>query len=183
MTTIKLPANTRRIGILSDSHGYIDPRILSSLQNVDCILHAGDIMDKAVIESLKAINPHVYCVSGNNDTPRVWPTQDKEIVTALPEKRYFELNGDKIVLLHGHQYGSHQPDYQKLQQDFSDCRLIIYGHTHKQIVNTHTSPWIINPGASGKIRTKGGPSCLILEINQQHWQIQTIKYIDKQLAA
>ena len=175
---IKLDSYVKRIGILSDSHGHLDERILSSLNDVDIIIHAGDIMDNCVINKLKDTTKACFFVTGNNDTASLWSEEHKTIVKKIPESLILEIDNNKIGIIHGHQFGRHQPDHKLLRNKFEECRLIIYGHTHKQIIDNQHSPWVINPGASGKIRTRGGVSCLLLNIEEKQWNIQTIKYID-----
>ena len=56
-----------RIGVISDTHGYLDPRAAAALQGVARILHAGDIGSPAIVDALAAIAP-VDAVHGNVDT-------------------------------------------------------------------------------------------------------------------
>ena len=55
-----------KIGVISDTHGYLDPRVESLFQGVDHILHAGDIGYASIILELEFIAP-VTAVNGNND--------------------------------------------------------------------------------------------------------------------
>ena len=55
-----------RIGVVSDTHGYLNPRVPELLQGVNHILHAGDIGDGGIIEALAQIAP-ITVVRGNND--------------------------------------------------------------------------------------------------------------------
>ena len=59
-------SGTARIGVISDTHGYLDPQVLEEFAGVDHIIHAGDIMDGATLEALTAIAP-VTAVAGNMD--------------------------------------------------------------------------------------------------------------------
>jgi predicted phosphodiesterase len=56
-----------RIGVISDNHGYLDPAILEIFSTVRHIIHAGDIMDPAILDALGSLAP-VTAVSGNLDT-------------------------------------------------------------------------------------------------------------------
>ena len=49
------------------------------------------------------------------------------------------------------------PDHTDLRWDHADARLIVYGHTHIRVVDQKEVPWVVNPGASGKVRNHGGP--------------------------
>ena len=55
-----------RIGVISDTHGYLDPRALAALQGVALILHAGDIGAASIVDALEVIAP-VTAVYGNVD--------------------------------------------------------------------------------------------------------------------
>ena len=72
------------LGIVSDTHGYMNPRVLELLQGVEHILHAGDIGDAAIIGRLSSIAP-VTTVRGNND--RTGPA------SLFPEEVTLELGG------------------------------------------------------------------------------------------
>ncbi|MDH5767229.1 MAG: metallophosphatase family protein, partial [Gammaproteobacteria bacterium] len=64
----------------------------------------------------------------------------------------------------------------------SHARAIVYGHTHSMVVDKNESPWVINPGAAGQTRTRGGPSCLVLTANEKEWDIQMIRFPVEQVA-
>jgi predicted phosphodiesterase len=53
---------------------------------------------------------------------------------------------------HGHEHGWKTPSHKSLLQTYPNAKVIIYGHTHKQVIDTESSPWVINPGASGAVR-------------------------------
>ena len=55
-----------RIGVVSDTHGYLDPQVVETFAGVDHIIHAGDIMDAATLDALAAVAP-VTAVAGNMD--------------------------------------------------------------------------------------------------------------------
>lgn len=164
------------VGILSDSHGYLDERIRDTVNGCDYIVHAGDIFNAQIIEQLQP-KKNLIAVAGNNDYPAAWKAEDVEIVRALPDKNTLSLPGGLLVVEHGHRLGNH-PDHAQLRADHADARLIVYGHTHHRIIDQQTEPWVVNPGASGKVRTHGGPSCLILTTNKNHWHIETILFED-----
>ena len=79
------------IGVISDTHGFYDPRVPPLLEGVDHILHAGDIGDARIIEALERIAP-VTAVRGNND--REGPE------SLYPEEVTLELGGCRIYLTH-----------------------------------------------------------------------------------
>lgn len=166
--------NNITVGILSDSHGFLDPRIAETVNQCDYIIHAGDIFNAHVLEQLKP-QKDLIVVAGNNDYPGFWKDEEIAIVKALPQKDELELSGGLISVEHGHRLGNH-PEHERFRKDHSEARLIIYGHTHHRIIDQKAEPWVVNPGASGRVRTHGGPSCLILHTCENEWSIETILF-------
>ena len=168
------------VGILSDSHGYLDPRIAEQVNHCDYIVHAGDIFNAQVLEQLKP-KQQLIAVAGNNDIAAVWHTDERAVVDALPVQARLQLPGGLLIVEHGHRLGNH-PDHDQLRWDHAEARLIVYGHTHHRIIDQQTEPWVVNPGASGKVRTHGGPSCLILTASESHWQIDSCVFSESHAA-
>ena len=56
----------QRIGIISDTHGLIRPEVMNALSDCDCIVHAGDINQPEVLDTLRTLAP-VYAVRGNTN--------------------------------------------------------------------------------------------------------------------
>ena len=161
--------------IISDTHGYIDPRILALANNSDYVLHAGDIGNTAVLSALKP-RCGVHAVRGNNDVPFKWRDEDHDMLHSLEWQQRIELPGGVIVLDHGHTYNPVAKRHDKLRQQYPDARAIIYGHSHVMLVDDIEPIWVLNPGAAGKQRTKGGPSCLMLDIDDEDWKVQEIRF-------
>jgi putative phosphoesterase len=164
------------VGILSDSHGFLDPRIKNTVNGCDYIVHAGDIFNAYVLEQLKP-KKELIAVAGNNDFPAFWDESEADVVKALPKNSRLELPGGLLVVEHGHRLGN-QPDHDDFRLDHADARLIVYGHTHRRAIDQKEEPWVVNPGASGEVRTHGGPSCLILHAGEGEWKIDTILFED-----
>ncbi len=157
------PKITLKIGIISDTHGSIHPQIVALMNRCDIAIHAGDIMDMRVLQQLKPTQK-ILAVVGNNDAH----------LTGFNEVETLDLPGGQLAIEHGHKHGAHQPCHDSLRRTYPDAKIIIYGHTHKQIIDKSHTPWVINPGAAGKIRTHGGSKCLTLTIDDcQKWQINT----------
>lgn len=164
------------VGILSDSHGYLDPRIAAAVNRCDYIIHAGDIFNAGVLQQLSP-RRQLIAVAGNNDIPAVWDAEERETVDSLPDKAQLELAGGLLIVEHGHRLGNH-PDHDQLRWDHAEARLIVYGHTHHRVIDQQAEPWVVNPGASGKVRTHGGPSCLLLHASDEKWTFETIIYAE-----
>lgn len=167
---------TLKVGIVSDTHGHIDDRIVDVISDCDFAIHAGDICGAHILEQLTP-RIDVIAVAGNNDHPALWQEDESEIVSALPKSTQLQLPGGTIIVEHGHRLGG-QPDHDQFRWDHAEAKLVVYGHTHKRIIDQTAEPWIVNPGAAGKIRNHGGPSCLILHASETNWKIETILYPD-----
>lgn len=129
-----------QLGILSDTHGLLRPRVLSELEGVDHILHAGDVGDPAILVELEAIAP-VTAVWGNTD--------GFDIRSATSELARVELAGCPIVVTHGHMTGTTP---KRLRQLFPEAELVVYGHTHQPLVETVRGAVFVNPGSCGPRR-------------------------------
>jgi putative phosphoesterase len=167
-------SNLVKVGIISDTHHYIDPRIVKAIQHCDMVVHAGDIGCAAI---LQALEPHkVIAVRGNNDYPALWAATEKEVIDNIPEVAEIALPNGKLVVEHGHQHGNMMPDHASLRQCYPDARIIVYGHSHKMVCDQASLPWVINPGAAGRTRTHGGASCLILTASMDSWSLSSQRY-------
>lgn len=166
-----------RIAIISDTHAVLDERIADLIKQTDIAIHAGDICCGSVLEKMHPKLGHVLAVTGNNDHHTIWPSEQKEIVEALPDVAEIQLPGGLLVVEHGHTHGHHQPDHASLRKAHAQAKVIVYGHTHVQVCDRDESPWVINPGAAGATRTRGGPACLILTANQLgNWTIDPFRF-------
>ena len=132
-----------RIGLLSDTHGHMDDRILHHLEECDEIWHAGDIGDFRVTDALAELKPLV-AVHGNID--------DQLIRRDFPEHQHIERAGCKIWMTHiGGRPGRYAKGIRRgLNQHRPD--IFICGHSHLLTVQ-HDKSWggvHLNPGAAGK---------------------------------
>ena len=120
------------IGVISDTHGYLDPRVAPAFAGVEAILHAGDVGSLAVIEALEAIAP-VTAVRGNND--------DKLGGLGLPLHADFELDGVGVHLVH-RLIDARPPE---------GTRVVVYGHSHQPRIEERDGVLYVNPGAAGRV--------------------------------
>jgi putative phosphoesterase len=143
-----------RVGLISDTHGKLRSEVFTHFHGVDHILHAGDIEDPDILVALATIAP-VAAVYGNTD--------GFHLRRQLSEKVELELAGQRIVLIHGHQFGSpHPPD---LAAAFPDADIVVFGHTHRPLAERIGSALFINPGAAGPARFGLRPSVALLQLN------------------
>ena len=133
------------VGLISDTHGLLRPEVHTALKGVDLIVHAGDVGGWEILEELRLIAP-VQAVYGNTDPPGD-PNLQLELI--LP------LGGVEVHVSHGHELGSPTP--RKLAAAYSQP-VIVYGHTHKQLVTNVGQQLVINPGAAGQRRFNLAPS-------------------------
>ncbi len=169
-----------KIGILSDTHEELDEQIVQVIEDCDIAIHAGDIGDSSVLRTLKPKAEHVIAVAGNNDKPYLWDFKDWNLVKNLPHVMELVVPGGTITVEHGHEHDMHMPSHQDMRSAHPDSRLIIYGHTHIQVIDEdRPGQHIINPGAAGFTRNKGGPSCIVLTIDNDCWDYAVFKFADK----
>ena len=155
--------NTVTIAVVSDTHAHLDSRIAELVSSCDYAIHAGDICGDHVLAEMKPKLEKVYAVAGNND---LLPHFGE-----IPESLEIELPGGKIAVEHGHLHGMQKPSHASLRKAHPDAKVIVYGHTHTMIQDKELSPWVVNPGAAGQTRTRGGPSCLVIECGEPEWLI------------
>jgi uncharacterized protein len=144
-----------RVGLVSDTHGHLRPGVFDALAGVELILHAGDVGSRHVITELETIAP-VHAVLGNTDLFELWPGSG-ELVR-------LDVEGSRIVLVHGHRLGSPTPE--RLRAEYPDANIIVYGHTHRQRIDEVDGCLIVNPGAAGPPRFNLRPAVAVLTMQQ-----------------
>lgn len=132
-----------RIGLISDTHSFLDPKVFEYFKDCDEIWHAGDIGDPAVIKELRDWKP-VRAVYGNID--------DASIQQQYPEELSFELEGVNVYMIH---IGGTPPRYAKgVKSRLKSVRpkLFICGHSHilKVMPDKELDLLYMNPGAAGR---------------------------------
>lgn len=133
----------KRIGLLSDTHGYWDERYLKYFEDCDEIWHAGDIGSEEVADRLEAFRP-LRAVYGNID--------GQNLRLRFPEINRFTLEGSDVLIKHiGGYPGKYDHSVRSLLQEQPPA-LFISGHSH--ILKVKFDPRLnllhINPGAAGK---------------------------------
>jgi hypothetical protein len=133
----------RKIGLLSDTHSYLEPKALDILRDVDEIWHAGDIGDPAITDALAALKP-LRAVYGNID--------GKDLRYQFPEDDRFFIEGLEVLMTHiGGYPGNYAPRAKKLLKERTP-NIFICGHSH--ILKVMRDPLynkmlVLNPGAAG----------------------------------
>ena len=143
-----------RLGVISDTHGILRPQVFEVFKEVDHILHGGDVGRSDLLVELRALAP-VTAVYGNSD--------GFDIRAQLPQVAEIELDGFPIVVTHGDQFGSPSPA--KLHEAFPHAEIIIYGHSHRPLLElVDKTVTVMNPGGAGAPRFGIPPSVGVLEL-------------------
>lgn len=165
----------QRVGVVADSHGPIDARIVDALSDCDFLIHAGDLGGSSALEALLGITS-ATAVRGNNDTFERWHGSELDGLRQLPTVVQVTLAGGHIIVIHGHQFPQAKKRHIQLRERFPDALAVVYGHSHRMVIDIDSSPWVLNPGACGRARTFGGPSGLILEKKSRRWEVSPIRF-------
>jgi putative phosphoesterase len=164
-----------RVLIVSDTHGAVDARIVALADRCDLVLHGGDVGSADVVDALAGTRREVIAVRGNNDVAQKWPTAQALRLAALPLERIVELPGGRAVVVHGDAYAARER-HAALRRAYAGARVIVYGHSHRLLIDDAQAPWVLNPGAAGKARTNGGPSCLLLDATDDAWRVEALRF-------
>lgn len=155
-----------KIGIISDTHGLLRAQVFEAFDGVEHILHAGDVGDPDILAELAAIAP-VTAVWGNVD--------GTEIRARVPEVARLELGGVRIVIIHGMQFGSPTP--QKVAAAHADAGLVVFGHSHRPLIQQVGPTLAVNPGSAGPRRFKDPVTVAIAEIENGSIEARLIPLI------
>lgn len=131
-----------RIGLISDTHSYFDPRFLELFKDVDEIWHAGDIGSREVLDAICAFKP-VRAVYGNID--------EASLRRELPEHQRFMCEGVDVWITHiGGYPGKYAPGIRTVMQ-VKAPKLFVCGHSHiLKVMNDNTYHLLhVNPGSAG----------------------------------
>ncbi len=141
-----------KIGVISDTHGFLDPRVEKIFAGVNHILHAGDIGYASIILELQFIAP-VTAVLGNTDsdigfrlTETVELARRKFLVHHIVSPR--ELSETVAA---------------RIAKDRPD--VVVFGHTHKQFSEIVNGVLFFNPGYAGKPKFGAERSVAILHLD------------------
>jgi putative phosphoesterase len=165
-----------RVCILSDTHGTLDPRVAELAAASDLVVHGGDIGNAAILQLLGTPGERLVAVRGNNDLPGKWPPADHACLAGLPEQAELDLPGGRLAVEHGHRVNPAARRHAALRRRHGAARAVVYGHSHRLICDLDADPWVLNPGAAGRARTFGGPSCLLLHAGRRVWRVETYRF-------
>lgn len=170
--------NQVTVAIISDTHAHLHKDIDAIIRQCDIAIHAGDICDGEILDAMQPKSGQVVAVKGNNDHSRAWPAHQLEQLGKLPRVAQLDLPGGIVKIEHGHIHDMSTPDHEDLRNAHPEARLVVYGHTHRKVIDDFKMPWVVNPGAAGSMRTRGGASCLVLTASKSLWKIDSYRFDD-----
>ena len=138
------------IGVISDTHGRLPPASLKVFAHTDLIIHAGDIGDEQILESLAKIAPTI-AVSGNMDAGK-WARR-------LPPTKTIRIGQRQLYVLHD----VFQLD---IDLDANNYQVVIHGHTHRPQVEKQQQVLFLNPGSAVHPKYGYPPSVALLKIQE-----------------
>ena len=125
-----------KVGLISDTHGLVRDEALQALAGSDHIIHAGDLVTPDILDVLRRLAP-VTAVRGNNDRGS-W-------ANSLPEYDVVEFGAISV-------YVRHDQSELDIDPSASGFRVMVFGHSHKPMVETRDSVLFVNPGSAGPRR-------------------------------
>jgi putative phosphoesterase len=127
-----------RVGLISDTHGLLRPEARAFLKGCDHIVHGGDIGHPGILEELAKLAP-VTAVRGNNDKGS-W-------AGSLRETELLQIG--EVVL-----YAIHELARIDIEPNAAGVRVVVFGHSHKPLVEKRNGVLYVNPGSAGPRRFK-----------------------------
>jgi putative phosphoesterase len=160
--TSEPPRGLVRIGVISDTHGYLDARVIDAFIGTDLIIHAGDIGKPKILDALATVAP-VRAVRGNTDRG---PWADE-----LPSTALVALNSVTLYILHDIQLLDLEPQA-------AGIRVVISGHTHRASLEEKNNVVFLNPGSAVEPRYNSPPTVAILTARGETLDARFIELLD-----
>ncbi|MCH7735421.1 MAG: metallophosphoesterase family protein [Chloroflexi bacterium] len=144
------------IGVISDTHGLLDPKVDELFTGVDLILHGGDVGGRDILTALSATAP-VLGVRGNVDV------EDPSSCSSLPESLLLTAAGVHLYMTH-----VFTPSDEGVGGDDTHAAdVVIFGHSHQQYLATYEGVLYFNPASAGRKRFRNPRSVGLIEIGAQ----------------
>lgn len=141
----------RKIGIISDTHGYLSPKIFTVFKDVDHIIHAGDIGKEEILVELRSLAP-VTAVTGNVD--------GFNLARKLNSSESLEIAGHLLEI-------THIPvKPKKLSSQSGKSIIKIFGHIHHPEIRQNGNLVVINPGSASQPRKALAPSVAVMYLEE-----------------
>lgn len=158
-----------KILIVSDTHRNEDNliKVLEMEKSLDLLIHCGDV-EGAEYEIENYAGCKTVFVAGNND-----------FFSRLPREVQIQVENYNIWVTHGHNYYVNtNPDYIKKEAKIRNVDIVMYGHTHRPIIEKMDGLIVINPGSISYPRQEGRkPSYAIMEVKEDRISRLEILYL------
>ena len=158
-----------KILIISDTHGKNDAylELIERESQLDMVIHCGDIEGSEYLMAEAAGCP-IQMVTGNND-----------FFSDLPAEKEFQIGKYKIWLTHGHTYYvSMNNEYIKREAKARGVDIVMYGHTHRPVLDVEADLITLNPGSLTYPRQEGRkPSYILMEVDESGEAHFALKYL------
>ena len=150
------------VGVISDTHGLLRSEVLNVFQDVDLILHAGDIGGPDILKALKSIAP-VIAVRGNNDEG-AWANR-------IPQTKTTRIDDISVFLIH-------DAKELALNRSVNRYEVVVAGHSHRPVAERKQGVLFLNPGSAGPRRFKLPISVARLAIDGRDISAELIELSD-----
>ena len=151
--------NKYKIGVISDTHGKMHPKVADVFRGVDHIIHAGDVCGEDILQQLEQIAP-LIAVKGNMDVG--------ELSTILNTTESVQFGKALVYVLHI----SHMLD---IEPDKKGFNVIITGHTHIPMIETKNNVLYLNPGSVTYPKHQNSPTVALLHVDEKDISAEIIK--------
>jgi len=149
------------VGVISDTHGLLQPAAIEAFKDADLIIHAGDVGKPDILEDLQAIAP-VEAVRGNMDMDG-WAHK-------LPKTKLIEVGSVLLYVIHD----VYKIDIKPAKAGIS---AIIHGHTHKpSSIEDHNGVLFLNPGSATQPRFNSPASVALLHVKEKSLVAQFFEF-------
>lgn len=171
------------IGLVSDTHGYFDPKLSEIFRGVDLILHAGDVGADAVLDELREIAP-AHAVRGNVDLTS----------SGLGLSLQLTVGGAAIHVLHilpapqsdleewaesACETSPASRPAERLVRAFEPAtEVVLFGHSHRPCLESMGGILWINPGSAGRKRFSLPRTCALLEVSARNLKARIVPLED-----
>lgn len=161
-----------RILVVSDSHGYNRylEDVIDSTGKIDMVIHCGDADGAEDYIRDRLYTSAVIVVAGNND-----------YYSNLKQEAFFEIEGKKIFVTHGHRYQVNSGvDYVVSAAKSRGADIVMFGHTHIPLMDKMGGITVLNPGSISLPRQQGRrPSYIIMETDNVGNMRYTMNFIKR----
>ena len=157
------------IGLISDTHipdraKILPTNVIEAFDDVELILHAGDLTSPKVLEELEKIAP-VMAVQGN---------MDRANGIDLPKAKIIEVEGLKIGVIHGEVYPRADSDQLLYLAKELNVDILVSGHSHQPKIEQKEGILLLNPG-SPIVPRLADRTVMLLEINNREVDVEIVK--------